>query len=429
MKKLRSHLVLLVTVFVTFGSSSVPSDAAPQVVTAEACEPAEIAREDFLISTTSTLPGYLGLPADLDVRAVVPIYGDKNPMGDMDEKCRMTPRRAVILLHGAMTEGTTSFDLRFGDYSLMEGLAAAGIHAYAVNLLGYGLSTRFGLDDPCNASLANQQRLLIPNPLSQPCASPDDFRFTNTAAAVDQLDVVVNEVRVRADVDEVSLFGWSRGAVVVGAYAGVHPEKIRSLAFLASGYDFPSDAPAQVPGPGPSLLVRDRTGMFNEWTPQLGTEVNCPGQRDPAILDPIWGAVRARDALGSSWGSTDTRVGGIQRAPSWDIWGWNQERASTVELPALVITGLLDRTNPPEREVRLFNDLASGNKVLIKIACASHQALWEGTTTPGVFFDEPWGGPHHAIKTALVEWIRSKTFQDVHRGSFQINGNGSISSE
>ena len=422
MKKLRSYAVLLVTVLVTFGWSAAPSDAAPQPAAAEACAPVDVARGDFLVSTTSTLPGYAGLPADLDVRSVVPIYNDKHPMGDMNEKCRTTPRRAVILLHGAMTEGTTSFDLRFGDYSLMEGLAEAGIHAYVVNLLGYGLSTRFGLDDPCNASLANQQRLLIPNPLSQPCASPDDFRFTNTAAAVDQLDAVVDEVRARSDVDEVSLFGWSRGAVVVGAYAGVHPEKIRSLAFLASGYDFPSDAPAQVPGPGPSLLVRDRTGMFNEWTPQLDT-VNCPGQRDPWILDPIWGAVRARDPLGSSWGSTDTRVGGIQRAPSWDVWGWNQERASSVALPSLVITGLLDRTNPSEREVRLFNDLASGNKVLIQIACASHQALWEGTTTPG------WGGPHQAIKAALVEWIRSKTFQDAHRGSFQVSRNGSISSE
>jgi pimeloyl-ACP methyl ester carboxylesterase len=421
MKNFRAHAVL-VSLLVTFGSSSTPSNATTQPAAAEVCVPADIAREDFLISATSTLPGYAGLAADLDVRSVVPIHGDKHAMRDEDKGCRTTPRRAVILLHGAMTESTASFDLRFGDYSLMEGLARAGINAYAVNLLGYGFSTRFGLDHPCNASLANQQRLLIPNPLSQPCASPNNFRFTNTAAAVEQLDVVVDAVRVRADVDEVSLFGWSRGAVVVGAYAVVHPEKIRSLAFLASGYDFPTDAPAQVPGPGPLLLVRDRAGMFNEWTPQLDT-VNCPGQRDPAILDPIWGAVRARDPLGSSWGSTDTRVGGIQRAPSWDVWGWNQERASTVTLPALVITGLLDRTNPSEREVRLFNDLGSGNKVLIKIACASHQALWEGTTTPG------WGGPHQAIKAALVEWIRSKTFQDAHRGTFQISGNGSISSE
>jgi pimeloyl-ACP methyl ester carboxylesterase len=413
----RVAAVLLVFLFGMFAYSATPSAHAAQRAAKDDCLPVGIAREDFLIHTSSTLPRYAGLPADLDVRAVTPVFDDAARMDDKDAKCRDLRARPVIMLHGAMTEGTTSFDLGFGDYSLMEGLARAGIEAYSVNLLGYGFSTRFGLDDPCNASVANQQRFLIPNPLSATCVNPDPFHFTNTAAAVEQLDAVVDEVRQRTGVETVNLFGWSRGGVVIGAYAGLHPEKVRSLAFLASGYDF-GDPPAQIPGPGPSLLVRDRAAMFNEWTP-----VNCLGQRDPEILDAIWSAVRARDPLGSSWGSTDPLTGGVQRAPSWDVWGWNSERASSVTLPALVITGLLDRTNPTEREVRLFDDLGSGNKVLIKIACASHQALWEGSTTGD------WDGPHESIRDALVEWITSRTFQGIHRGSFQINADGSISRE
>lgn len=419
-----STAVLLAVLFSLFAYPATPTVHAGQRSAKDVCSPVDIARNDLLIHTSSTLPRYAGLPADLDVHAVTPVFDAARPIDDKDERCRDMRRRAVIMLHGAMTEGTTSFDLRFGDYSLMEGMARAGIDAFSVNLLGYGFSTRFGLDDPCNASVANQQRLLIPNPLSATCVSPDPFRFTNTAAAVEQLDVVVDEVRQRTGVETVSLFGWSRGGVVIGAYAGLHPEKVRSLAFLASGYDFPSDPPAQLPGPGPSLLVRDRAGMFNEWTPQL--DANCPGQRDPEILDSIWNAVRARDPLGSSWGSSDARTGGVQRGPSWDVWGWNSERASSVTLPALVITGLLDRTNPPEREVRLFEDLGSENKVLIKIACASHQALWEGSTTPrgGGHEGEIWGGPHESIREALVEWTTSRTFDGIHRGSFQIDADG-----
>jgi pimeloyl-ACP methyl ester carboxylesterase len=322
-----------------------------------------------------------------------------------------------------MTEGTTSFDLRFRDYSLMERMAMRGIDAFAVNLLGYGFSTKFGLDDPCNASTAMQQTFLIPNPLSQTCANPDPYHFTNTGAAVEQLDAVVDEIRQRTGQDAVSLFGWSRGGVVIGAYAGVHPEKVRSLAFLASGYGF-GDPPSGVPLRGPSLLVRDRARMFGEWTPQLDL-ANCPGQLEtnkenyPEILDSIWSSVRVRDPLGSSWGSLDARTGGVQRAPSWDTWGWDSVRASGVTLPALVITGLLDRTNPSEKEVELFEDLGSESKVLIKIACASHQALWEGSTTAG------WGGPHESIRDALVEWIKSGTFAGADRGSFQINADGS----
>ena len=421
MRRIRpSHscAVVLAVLFSLFAPAT-PSAHAAQPAAKDDCSPIGIVREDFLIDTISTLPGYAGQPAFLDVHAVTPVIDDAPSTDKKDKPCSDNHRRAVIMLHGAMTEGTTSFDLQFGDYSLMEGMAWEGIDTFAVNLLGYGFSTRFGLDNPCNASVANQLRFLIPNPLSATCVSPDPFRFTNTAAAVDQLDVVVDEVRQRTGAETVSLFGWSRGGVVIGAYAGLHPEKVRSLAFLASGYDFPSDPPAQVPGPGPSLLVRDRAGMFNEWTPQL--DATCPGQRNPAILDSIWTAVRARDPLGSSWGSTDAVIGGVQRAPSWDVWGWNSERASSVTLPTLVITGLLDRTNPSEREVRLFEDLGSGNKVLIKIACASHQGLWEGSTTPG------WSGPHESIREALVEWITSRTFDGVHRGSFQINADGSTS--
>jgi pimeloyl-ACP methyl ester carboxylesterase len=397
--------------------SSVTYNAAPVVRAAtnaaiEVCSPLGVARDDLHIQTKSTLPGYAGRPSRLDVHSVRPVYSE-----DEDEKCG-NPPRAVVLVHGASTEGTTTFDLRFKDYSLMEGLAWAGIDSFAVNLLGYGFSTRFGLDNPCNASADQQKTFLIPNPLSAPCVSPDPFKFTNTSAAVDQLDAVVDRVRSRAKVDAVSLFGWSRGGVVIGAYALLHPEKVQSLAFLASGYDFGNPDPK----PGSLLIVRDRAAMFAEWAKQL--DATCPGQQDTGILGPIWDSSRARDSLGSSWGSDDPRTGGIQRAPSWDVWGWDRERAATVTLPALVITGLLDLQNPYAREVRLFNDLGSGNKVLIKIACASHQALWEGTTTA------TWeGGPHRSIKEALVEWITSNTFRGVHRGSFQISATGSITAD
>jgi hypothetical protein len=88
-----------------------------------------------------------------------------------------------------------------------------------------------------------------------------------------------------------------------------------------------------------------------------------------------------------------------------------------------VITGLLDLTNKPDKEIRLYNDLGSEKKVLIKIACASHQALWEGSNAPG------WKGPHESIQQAVVEWMTSGAFQGSPRGSFLITADGSVSSE
>jgi pimeloyl-ACP methyl ester carboxylesterase len=413
-KRLHATAMSLAVLFSLSAYPATPVDAK------EVCKQVGITREDTLVHTISTLPNDAGEPADLDLHSVKPAFSAADPMD-----CRDKHRYVVVMLHGAMTEGTTSFDLQFRDYSLMERLARRGIDAFSVNLLGYGASTRFGLDDPCNASTAMQRTFLIPNPLSQTCANPDAYHFTNTGAAVEQLDAVVDQVRKETGVETVSLFAWSRGGVVIGAYAGLHPEKVRSLAFLASGYDF-GDPPDPLPNPVPSLLVRDRARMFGEWTPQLDL-TNCPGQLEtnaqnyPEIQDSIWNSVRARDPLGASWGSLDARTGGVQRAPSWDTWGWDNARAPSVTLPALVITGLLDRTNPSEREVRLFQDLGSASKVLIKIACASHQALWEGSTTAG------WGGPHESIRDALVEWIKSGTFEGTDRGSFLINADGSTS--
>jgi pimeloyl-ACP methyl ester carboxylesterase len=416
--------MLLAVLFSLSAYRATPADAN------EVCKQVGITREDELVHVSSTLPHYAGLRADIDLHAVRPAFPTADPMGDQDDGCRDKHRYVVVMLHGAMTEGTTSFDLQFRDYSLMERMARRGIDAFSVNLLGYGFSTRFGLDDPCNASDAMQKAFLIPNPLSQTCGNPDPYHFTNMEAAVDQLDAVVDEIRQRTGVATVSLFAWSRGGAVIGVYAGLHPEKVRSLAFLASGYGPPlfGAPPDPLPGKGASLLVRDRARMFGEWTPQLDLD-NCPGQLEtnkenyPEILDHIWSSVRARDPLGSSWGSLDARTGGVQRAPSWDTWGWDTVQASRVTLPALVITGLLDTTNRPEREVKLFEDLGGASKVLIKIACASHQALWEGSTA------DDWGGPHESIRDVLVEWIKAGTFAGADRGSFQINADGTTSHE
>src|SRR5437773_9112472 len=49
----------------------------------DACAVLGVARDDFHLQIKSTLPGYLDLPARLDVRSVRPVYSD-----DEDEPCR-----------------------------------------------------------------------------------------------------------------------------------------------------------------------------------------------------------------------------------------------------------------------------------------------------------------------------------------------------
>jgi hypothetical protein len=115
-------------------------------------------------------------------------------------------------------DSVAAFDLQFQDYSLMESLAWAGIDAFAVNLIGWGLSGNvredglpggFIMDDPCAASSAQQNTFLIPNPLSHTCISGWFFHFTNTNVMRDQLDAVIDDVLSRTGVSQVTLYGWS----------------------------------------------------------------------------------------------------------------------------------------------------------------------------------------------------------------------------
>src|SRR5262249_47090027 len=144
-----------------------------------------------------------------------------------------------------------------------------------------------------------------------------------------------------------------------------------------------------------------------------------PGQQDPAILEPIWQSLMARDPLGSTWGTN-----GLLRYPSADYWGWNpdQHQASRVTVPALVLIGQLDATLPagPVTAVRLYNDLGSEKKVLIKVDGGSHLMPWEGSTSP------TWRGPHATLQDAVVQWMTSETYQGATRGTFEVHADGRI---
>jgi hypothetical protein len=77
----------------------------------------------------------------------------------------------VLFVHGRSAAALPSFDLDYQDYSWMRYLADAGFEAFAVDLQGYGNSSKPAvMDDPCNTSADNQAKYLIPNPLRASCA-------------------------------------------------------------------------------------------------------------------------------------------------------------------------------------------------------------------------------------------------------------------
>ena len=84
---------------------------------------------------------------------------------------RGTPSGPVVLfVHGRSAAAIPSFDLEYRDYSWMVYLADAGFDVFALDLQGYGSSSKPAvMDDPCNTSADNQSKYLVPSPLPTPC--------------------------------------------------------------------------------------------------------------------------------------------------------------------------------------------------------------------------------------------------------------------
>ncbi len=349
-------------------------------------------------------------------------------------------------MHGRTVDAISAFDVPYKDYSIMRAMAYSGIDTFAFNQLGFGASSHFSMDDPCNASLStdpqvnvnpsNQQNtLLVPNPLGAECAHSDTSHFTDRGAGIDQLDAIVNHVltlpRRRRETmmrwqpqHRVSLFSWSLGSTVVGPYLATPGKEanIERVVILAGPFGTTPALTEFEPPPGVGRATWPLgVGNFAGLSTLIQLNAACPGQRDPEVLPAIWESIRARDPLAAGWGSNpDPVTGGLSRWPTAVRWGWGAAQAAQITVPTLVIGGTIDMTVPPSHLDNLYGALASSQKVRVQMDCASHASLWEGSTASG------WDGPHTTIQQAIVEWLTKGTYLGYSTGKFRTLADGIV---
>jgi pimeloyl-ACP methyl ester carboxylesterase len=403
------------------------------------CIPLWLETTDYFVDITSTLPNHSGQAASIEVRRVRPIY--------QTGRCRREIRSA-ILVHGRTIDGISAFDVPYKDYSIMTAMANNGIDAFAFNQLGFGASSHFSMDDPCNASLStdppvnvnpsNQQKtLLVPNPLAAECPHTDSSHFTDRQAGIDQLDAIVNHVRslARDDAEDqdsttdprrrLSLFSWSLGSTVVGPYLATLGKQanIDRVVILAGPFGTTPALTEFEPPPGVGRATWPLgLGNFTGLSALIQLNAACPGQRDPDVLHAIWDSMRSRDPYAAGWGSNlDPVTGGLSRWPTAVRWGWGPAQAAQITVPTLVIGGTIDLTVPPSHLDNLYEALASAQKVRVQMDCASHASLWEGSTNAS-----GWGGPHTIIQEAIIEWLTNGTYLGYSTGRFRTLADGTV---
>jgi pimeloyl-ACP methyl ester carboxylesterase len=339
-------------------------------------------RIDHYVSVKSTVPAIAGQTTAIYVREVVragtALRNRSNPV--------------VLFVHGAGTPGAVAFDVAYQDFSWMAYLADAGFDVFAMDMTGYGRSTRpAAMNDPCNLS-AEQQSKLAPG--MEPCSPSYPQQMTTIQSDWHDLGAVVDHLRALRNVSQVSLVAWSLGGPRAGGYAAQNPDKVQKLVLLAPAYNRDTSAmpPAQVPAKGAAMTSQSRADLTELWNRQVG----CSGQYEPAVFDAVWGAMLESDPVGATWGS------GVRRAPTVTNWGWTKEVVAAMRTPTLMVTGQHDGQVAPSRVRDFHADLGSSKKVLIDLACSSHNAMWERN--------------HRLLFQSSLEWLGKGTVNGSESG-------------
>jgi pimeloyl-ACP methyl ester carboxylesterase len=292
----------------------------------------------------------------------------------------------VLFIQGRSAAAVPSFDLAYADYSWMADLATAGFDVFAMDLQGYGSSSKPRvMDDPCNTSEDNQTKYLIPNPLRARCPPRYPHSFGSFATDWDEIDTVVDFIRsLRGHrALKVNLVGWSRGGMRAIGYAALRPDNVEKVVVLA-----PTRFPPTGSVPTYPMNVTDQRDFFIDWDRQIDSK-NCPQQVDPSIRQALWNPTIALDKLGRGWGAS-----GLRRSPAFTAAGWTADLPRRVQAPTLVIRGELD-DQAPEPATRALYDALGGAKAYATVSCGSHELLYEKQ--------------HTRVQQASAEWLRFGT--------------------
>jgi pimeloyl-ACP methyl ester carboxylesterase len=344
-------------------------------------------RLDHYVGVRSTVPAISGQTTTIYVREVTRAGAMRN---------RASANRVVLFIHGAGTPAEVSFDVAHQDYSWMEYLARAGFDVFAMDTTGYGRSTRpAAMNDPCNLS-SEQQLALAPG--VEPCAPSYPQNMTTIASDWHDIGAVVDHLLALRNVPQLSLVAWSLGGPRAAGFAAQHPDKVQKLVLLAPAYsrDTAATPPALVPAKGPAMNIQSRDDLTALWNRQVG----CPGQYEQAAFDAIWSDMLASDPVGATWGT------GVRRAPAVTNWGWTTAVVSAMRTPTLMVTGQHDVQVAPSRVRDFYADLGSSKKVLIDLACSSHNAMWEKN--------------HLLLFKSSLEWLAKGTVNGMESGTIRM---------
>ena len=263
---------------------------------------------------------------------------------------RLLPGAGIVLfVHGATFPASSTFDVPLSGFSWMDRVAGAGFDGYALDLRGYGGSTR-------------------PAAMAQPPQA--NAPFARTADAVRDISAAVDFILARRKARQLTLVGWSWGTTTTAAYAAEHPDKVRALVLVSPvwlGVNPPQYAGAYRTSTRESARAFATAGM-----PQERVEEIAPR----ADFDAWWQATLATDPEGAR------QVPPVVRSPNGvlqdfaELWAAGKPGAydpARIRAPTLLVVGEWDAITPPSMAQALFPRLTNAReRRLILLSEATH---------------------------------------------------------
>lgn len=125
---------------------------------------------------------------------------------------RSDAAHTILMMHGATYSSGSLYDTAVGGFSFLDFLAGQGYNVYAVDVRGYGGSTR-------------------PMEMNQPAhlSAP----VVDTRVGIRDFASAVEFVLQANDIEQLNIIGMSWGGTVTGAYTAANPDKIRKLGLIA----------------------------------------------------------------------------------------------------------------------------------------------------------------------------------------------------
>jgi pimeloyl-ACP methyl ester carboxylesterase len=265
--------------------------------------------------------------------------------------------RTLLFVHGATYPSDTMFDLKFDGASWMDQIARRGYDVYAMDVRGYGRSTR-------------PPEMEVPPQHNPPVVTTDD--------GVRDFAAVVDHIRQRRGVQRLNLMGWSWGTVIAGAYAAQNPGTVERLVMYAPLWLRRIPGGLRVNGPMGAYRVVTLEAARQRWL----TGVAVHRQTDlipPGVLEAWWNANMEADPVGAKMTPPGVRAPNGLLVDAFKYWEADTRYydPSAIRAPALLVVGDWDVDTPPYMAQAILTRLGSREKRLVVIGEGTHHLMLE----------------------------------------------------